>query len=1539
MRDSGCLSVQAGPCFAVSNTEQSNSVARLFALIGVAEISRILSSAKFRSGGHDKLESNESPRFSHRGTKYCCSRHLAQRTQLLQRKCTCIAFANKDHRVRQRQRPYNLKQLIIVASANRPISSMTTDDAGRTASAGADGREQRADNNPPDRSADSTAGAPADEDRNASPSSERASSIVHIKESATSKSGVTSGRAEITDAIIPASAVPVRSGGGGGSSSPTTMPGNNVVDDRKPSAEAQPTIDGSATNSVGVFDPPAADATCTIANDPTAESGARDIGCPQEQPQSEAPRENGKNEAPVADSTDGVPPVGQQGKWQPKQPQPPIGDTEDIANCYGKDCSATTTGWNTIRAVFHRFSDLPEWVESSDLECHDMKWRIDLVPGEEAGEPDKSKEHISVYLHCVSSLSADVMVTGRMRLVAPKPFAGGQCFVFLGPDENKALGYTRLFSHTKNTWGFKNCTPREKVLNHYLVDGDLIIEADIKVHVPIPPIRSTQKNIASDPPKLLETVQSDETPGDDVSSAVGKGGGGSSSPTTMPGDKAIDDRKPSAEAQPTIDDRTTKSVGVFDPPAADATADTSSRSGSSESRARGQRPSVFGQGERMTSAFDEGGGQFNPNWSLQFQRSTENRKRLRQFQEKVAKQIKLSDRNSVSNPAGFDLGAAAASAKENMAGELRRISKGQQPQSRTTKGNGDDLNAETPAANVTGGVPPVGRQWKLQQKQSGPELAPPRGELVDITNCYCYGKDRSATTTGWKIIRAVFHEFSDLPSDPGRSEFASVVECHDLKWKFQLFPGGVKRSKSDKAGDHFSVYLHCISSLSSIVKFDYKMFLGTVAKASTNLSKTSNNGGVGLRAPREDILNHYLVDGDLIVEVDINVYISRPPVWCPKETIGSDLIKLLEEAQDGETLDDIVSFEVGRDDAATGQKKAIVHAHCPILSVRCPELLRLADENPDDTPIPIKNIEPSHFRILLRYIYGGDFPTAGSIGGNEVVGLLEAAIRFGCTNLKLAIESTAVSSSVITPENMFQLLSFAHTTKLALLKEAAIKFVLDNKADVGVSVGYEALTPELLSELMLSQKNDSNNFWPPVRDFYSSTDEKLKQLSVSSLRSILETRNMDIDGSKEDLIGRLRCNFEFGGKKKVVPTTHVNGSNMKWTKWERIRAVFQNFADLPSAARACVESPVLECHRHKWQISLWSGGDNAVTSQTISLYLHHLTPTRVRTEVSMRISSKVQDWTQFLVFCTKQKGWGVKNFFKRSDILDPSKGILSNGNLTVDVSIRVMVSDDQIWSPSDSGVSQDMIKLLEEAGDVDANDGVVAFEVGANDAASGQKEVVFYAHRILLVARCPILATMTEGFSRHTPFPLRDVDPEMFHMLLRFVYGDEITPKNIFHEKALKFICIANRFGCTGLKLAAEAQIVSSGITTANCAELILLADASNLALLKEAAINYFVAHREKVAATKEYRQLFESRDISRELLAACLAGYHGIWPSGDITAMEGEPARMCVAALRASLWRRGKEIDGPKEMLIHALESAIAEETNAEMANNDDEL
>ena len=160
---------------------------------------------------------------------------------------------------------------------------------------------------------------------------------------------------------------------------------------------------------------------------------------------------------------------------------------------------------------------------------------------------------------------------------------------------------------------------------------------------------------------------------------------------------------------------------------------------------------------------------------------------------------------------------------------------------------------------------------------------------------------REQVASEWETIRAVFHNFSELPAKRDDLTESKVLKCHGLEWTIRLYPGGHPNSSEEDV--YVSMYL-CSKSCTNTneIKTKYKMRIPSAGRAkgsgeetrifsSKNTgNKLTNSWGFDNYAKREDVLNpskRYLVDGNLTAEVDIQVVLDKPPTWTPTNTILS----------------------------------------------------------------------------------------------------------------------------------------------------------------------------------------------------------------------------------------------------------------------------------------------------------------------------------------------------------------------------------------------------------------------------------------------------------------------------------------------------------------------------------------------------------------------------------------------------------------------------------------------------------------------------
>ena len=134
-----------------------------------------------------------------------------------------------------------------------------------------------------------------------------------------------------------------------------------------------------------------------------------------------------------------------------------------------------------------------------------------------------------------------------------------------------------------------------------------------------------------------------------------------------------------------------------------------------------------------------------------------------------------------------------------------------------------------------------------------------------------------------------------------------------------------------------------------------------------------------------------------------------------------------------------VVFEVkGYEDTSPKSK---FYAHRLILRTAAPRLAELCLTDGSQSLVEIPNISSATFEVLLFYIYGGKRTNFGE-DITEVKNIIDAADKYAVINLKLDAEVWYIMTTEFTTDNVIQHLQYAESKNCALLKEAAVEFIV-----------------------------------------------------------------------------------------------------------------------------------------------------------------------------------------------------------------------------------------------------------------------------------------------------------------------------------------------------------------------------------------------------------------------------------------------------------------------------------------------------------------
>ena len=162
----------------------------------------------------------------------------------------------------------------------------------------------------------------------------------------------------------------------------------------------------------------------------------------------------------------------------------------------------------------------------------------------------------------------------------------------------------------------------------------------------------------------------------------------------------------------------------------------------------------------------------------------------------------------------------------------------------------------------------------------------------------------------------------------------------------------------------------------------------------------------------------------------------------------------------------------------------------------------------------IADVKPEIFHHLLYHMYGGKVSSEDLKENAEDI--INVADKYGVVSLKLEAEASFVDTTAITFENAIDTLLFADSKNCALLKEAVMDFIADNREEAVKSLAFENVPGAAMKDLLTAVNRKEG------KASISGSDFSLMRVNI--LRSLLHEKGLDVDGSREVLIARLEQN-------------------------------------------------------------------------------------------------------------------------------------------------------------------------------------------------------------------------------------------------------------------------------------------------------------------------------------------------------------------------------------------------------------------------------
>eukprot|EP00571_Detonula_confervacea_P004873 CAMPEP_0172318904 /NCGR_PEP_ID=MMETSP1058-20130122/36180_1 /TAXON_ID=83371 /ORGANISM="Detonula confervacea, Strain CCMP 353" /LENGTH=349 /DNA_ID=CAMNT_0013033827 /DNA_START=101 /DNA_END=1147 /DNA_ORIENTATION=+ len=340
------------------------------------------------------------------------------------------------------------------------------------------------------------------------------------------------------------------------------------------------------------------------------------------------------------------------------------------------------------------------------------------------------------------------------------------------------------------------------------------------------------------------------------------------------------------------------------------------------------------------------------------------------------------------------------------------------------------------------------------------------------------------------VLQFKFEDFECFPSDCDYETSQEIADDQGNNWILSLYPGGANGSEDGNV----SLYLNkkrgargVSSRFSFIVRNASGDVYADIQFTPEVFEAVSFHGELNCieRAEIIDEGNNILVDGALLIDAHI-MQLKPGTIHAPPSPLAKNMLQLLENEDNAD-----VTFKV---------EGTSITAHRLILETNAPILAKFCGDDSKGGDVQINDTAPKIFRIILRYIYGGEVPDTKTIlVANNGQTIIIAADRYSLVGLKLAVERALVESMVIHSGNFSDWLIFADAKNCPLLKEYAISYFVARSEDVlNSETSSKQLneSPKLLKELMKEiskiSKNDTR---------YSNTE---RNMSVNELRTKLD---------------------------------------------------------------------------------------------------------------------------------------------------------------------------------------------------------------------------------------------------------------------------------------------------------------------------------------------------------------------------------------------------------------------------------------------------
>ena len=387
----------------------------------------------------------------------------------------------------------------------------------------------------------------------------------------------------------------------------------------------------------------------------------------------------------------------------------------------------------------------------------------------------------------------------------------------------------------------------------------------------------------------------------------------------------------------------------------------------------------------------------------------------------------------------------------------------------------------------------------------------------------------------WTTTEVRFHGFASLPSERDVEVESPEFSCFGHEWVLDIYPGG----KENSDDGYVAVYLSNMSNKPIKIQYGFSVrdaFGKEVVHHEPETDKfdgardeydVENSLGDCDFAKRSKLIKA-LVKGTLVIEVRMRLIEASKlsTQFIPENPLNKNILNKFNKEESADVVFEVDSAsmnEQGGDESAEKRKKTTTtfHAHRLILQDGASTLAEMCKPSADGgsvATVSITDVKPEIFKHMLYYIYGGKL-TVKKLKANSK-DIIDACDKYGLVSLKLEAEVSYVKSTEFTAENMMDNLLYAESKNLALLKEAVMDYIVENKDHIIGKVSFDDVPGSMITDILSAVSRGEQR----EDDTSGNAIINYNKMRVGTLRKMLHEKGLDVDGSREAMIALLKEN-------------------------------------------------------------------------------------------------------------------------------------------------------------------------------------------------------------------------------------------------------------------------------------------------------------------------------------------------------------------------------------------------------------------------------